>query len=107
MLKDVGIEVTKQGQSAACMQRDDSMNMRNPLLVFADVGIWGYARYDCCMLSSAALCPCFSTFWHFNPYIYQHFSENVFTLVSLVFTVCVKYKPTDFRRAEFYLLCIP
>ena len=25
MLKDVGIEVPKQGQSAACMQRDDSM----------------------------------------------------------------------------------
>ena len=46
-------------------------------------------------------------FWHFNPYILQHFSENVFTLVSLVFTVCSNtYKPTDFR-AEFYLPCIP
>ena len=27
-------------------------------------------------------------FWHFNPYILQHFTENVFDLVSLVFTVC-------------------
>ena len=25
-----------------------------PLLVFTDVGIWGYACYDCCMLSSPA-----------------------------------------------------
>ena len=37
----------------------------------------------------------------------KHFSENVFTLVSLVFTVCSNtYKLTDFR-AEFYLPCIP
>ena len=37
----------------------------------------------------------------------QHFSENVFALISLVFTVCSnKYKPTDFC-AEFYLPCIP
>ena len=43
--------------------------------------------------------PCF--------YILQHFSENVFTLVSPVFTVCSNtYKPTDFR-AKFYLPCIP
>ena len=85
-------------------------NMRNP--IFTDVGIWGYTCYDCCMLSSPAfvcmhaeLWPCFYTFWHFHPYILQHFSKNVFTLVSLVFTVCTNvYKPTGFRSTSLAYL---
>ena len=43
-------------------------------------------RSKCSMLSSpafacmhAALQPCFYAFWHFSPYILQHFSENAFT----------------------------
>ena len=41
----------------ACRQRQgmiacNNHNMRNP--IFTDVGIWGYACYDCCMLSSPA-----------------------------------------------------
>ena len=62
-----------------------------PLLVYTDAGIRGYACYDCCMLSSpafACMLHLVSTFWYFNPYILQHFTKNVFTLVSLVFTVC-------------------
>ena len=34
----------------------------------------------------AALWPCLYAFWHFNPYILQHFSENVFILVNIVLT---------------------
>ena len=35
-------------------------NMRNP--IFTDVGIWGYACYDCCMLSSLPLSSCMLNF---------------------------------------------
>ena len=69
-----------------------------------------YTCHDGCMLSLSECMLHFDyvsiPYWHFNPYILQHFSENVFTLVSLVFTVCSNmYKPTDFH-AEFYLSCI-
>ena len=55
MLKDVGMEVPKSIET--CRQRQgmiacNNHNMRNP--IFTDVGIWGYACYDCCMLSSPA-----------------------------------------------------
>ena len=40
-----------------------------------------------------------------HPYILQHFSKNVFTLVSLVFTVCSNvYKPTGFRSTSLAYL---
>ena len=46
---------------------------------------------------------CMLNFLYFSALPSLHFSEKVFTLVSLVFTVC---KHTGFR-AEFYLPCIP
>ena len=36
--------------------------------------------HACCTLTL------FLYFWHFNPYILQHFSENVFTLYITVIT---------------------
>ena len=58
------------------------------------------------MLSSlcmhAALRPCFSTSWHFNPYILQHFSENVFTLV---YTVDVIHVATLYVFSPLGQLC--
>ena len=57
MLKDVGMEVpesietrSKFSMHAEGMIACNNHNMRNP--IFTDVGIWGYACYDCCMLSS-------------------------------------------------------
>ena len=41
------------------------------------------------MLLLLHIAPCFYAFRHHNPYILQHFGENVFTLVSLVFPVLV------------------
>ena len=38
------------------------------------------------------------------PSLHPHFSENVFTLVSLVLTLCSN---TCIKRAEFCLPCIP
>ena len=62
MLKDVGMEVPESIENKvkvqhACRQRQgmiacNNHNMRNP--IFTDVGIWDYACYDCCMLSSPA-----------------------------------------------------
>ena len=51
MLKDVGIEVPKTRETRSkCSMHGmiacNNHNMRNPLLVFTDVGIWGYACYD-------------------------------------------------------------
>ena len=57
-----------------------------------------------CMLNFDLVSILFSTS---IPPSLKHFSENVFTLVSLVLTVCSNtYKHTGFR-AEFYLPCIP
>ena len=51
--------------------------------------------HRCCMPSSPVLlhiyCPCFSTFWHCNPYILQHFNGNVFTLVHIAI-LCIAFR---------------
>ena len=56
--------------------------MYNPFLVFTD-GRYGlfllhmHAIIPCICLHAA---PCFYAFWDSNPYIFQQFTENVFTL---------------------------
>ena len=53
--------------------------MYNRFLVFTDGEIWvifvAYARYHPCLCL-----PCFYAFRYSNPYIFQQFTENVFTL---------------------------
>ena len=47
----------------------------------------GYVRIVACYHSFACMLHfdlVFSTFWLFNPYILQHFSDNVFTLYMYV-----------------------
>ena len=80
MQEDRGIYAAKQGMRAC-----NNNNMRNPSL---HPLILGYACYYCCMPSFPVLlhiyCTCFSTFWHCRPYIFQHFSGNVFILLLLI-----------------------
>ena len=42
-----------------------------------------HAVVHCALLG--LLQPCFFSFWHYHPYILQHFNEIFFTLVSPVF----------------------
>ena len=75
----------------ACRQRQgmiacNNHNIRNPH-IHTSVGVTHVMIVQYCMLSSptfvcmhAALWPCFYTFWQFNTYILQHFSENALYL---------------------------
>ena len=47
---------------------------------FTDVGIWCFSCYDVLHAIIPYMHAHFLHFWHFNPYILQHFSENVLHL---------------------------
>ena len=49
---------------------------------------------------AAYILPCFPTFWHYHPYILQHFNGNVFTpLFHWFFVVTVYSFANTFMRA--------
>ena len=77
-------DVYREGEGAACMQVITCV-------ILTDVWIWSY---DCCMLSSSAfacmhavLWPCFYAFFPLQSLHPSIFSENAFTLVSLVVNI--------------------
>ena len=95
MLNNVGMAVPKIIQTRCStyaarqwMIAYNNNNMRNPIIKDVGRGLHMllfvcYHPLPCCICTA----PCLYDFWHCHPYIVQHFNENVFTLVLLVFTI--------------------